>query len=238
MGGSLSIQGVVKDTFGNVVPYVPVHLTVKEETVFWDKTGGSYHLLGDWDLHTDETGSYSFNNLTKVEKGHYTVWLSEGKNEYEESGYYILEGGGAHLLFIGGGNSRTHFSTSHDQGGYTYTFDVTVHRVTNSALCAAIQYLDVDGVIKNYLSESLGPDHRIELNRGTSHPNGHEYTITDAFTSDGHKACLGGLAGGTYYLLFQYIRSDGMGVTCVTPSFEILPGETKQFEYTIQDCSL
>ena len=239
MGGNLSIQGVVRDSFGNVVPYVPVYLSVMEETVFWDKAGSSYHQLGDWDLHTDETGSYSFNNLTRMEKGHYEVWLSGDKNdEYEESGYYILEGGGAHLLSIGGGNNQTHFSTSHDQEGYTYTLDVTVHRVTNSALCAAIQYQDADGVIKNYLSKSLGPDHRLELNRGTNHLNGHEYTIGDhLFTSDGHKACSRGLAGGTYYLIFEYIRSDGKGVTCVSPSFEILPGETKQFEYTIRDCS-
>jgi len=150
MGGDLTIQGVVSDNSGNVIPYIPVHLSAFEETVFWDKTGSGHHRLGDWDLHTDETGSYSFNNLPKVEKGHYQVWLSRGNNEYEESGYYILEGGGVHLLFIGGGSGRTHFSTSHDQEGYTYKLDVIVHRNTNSALCASIRYTDADGTIKNY----------------------------------------------------------------------------------------
>ncbi len=225
------------DTFGNVAPNVPIHLTVFEETVFWDKTGSDYHRLGEWNLYTDKTGSYSFNNLPRVEKGHYEVWFSGREYEYEESGYYIMEEGGVQLLFIGEGNSRTHFDYSEDNGRYTYTLDVTVHRITNSALCAAIQYRDADGTIKNYFSKSLGPDHRIELNRGTSHPAGHEYTNSDGFISDGSQACLRGLAGGTYYLLFQYIKSDGTGVTCVSPSFEILPGETKQFEYTIQDCS-
>ena len=227
----------MRDTFGNVAPNVPVHLTVLEETVFWDITGSGYHRLGGWNLYTDKTGSYSFNNLPRVEKGHYQVWFSGREYEYEESGYYIMEVGGVHLLFIGGGNSRTHFGYYHDQGRYIYTLDVTVHRVTNSALCAAIQYKDADGVIKNYLSKRLGPNHRIELNRGTSHPAGHEYTIRDDFTSDGRKACLRVLAGGTYYLIFQYIRSDGIGVECVSPSFEISSGETKQFEYTIQDCT-
>ncbi len=235
MGGSLSIQGVVMDTSGNAAPNVPIQLTVFEETVFWDKTGSEYHRLGEWILYTDETGSYSFNHVPKVEKGHYEVWLSG--DEYEVSGYYILEEGGAHLLFIGGGNNRTHLDSSEDNGRYTYTLDVTVNRVTGAVLCAAIQYKDADGVIKNYFSKSLGPDHRIELNRGTSHPAGHEYTISDGFTSDGSEACLQGLAGGTYYLLFQYIKSDGVGAECVSPSFEIPSGETKQFEYTIQDCS-
>jgi hypothetical protein len=237
MGGSLSIQGVVKDSFGDAAPYVPIHLTVFEETVFWDKTGSGYHRLGEWNLHANKTGSYSFNGLPKVEKGHYEVWFSEDRHEYEESGYYIMEDGGVPLLFIGKGNSSTHFKYSQDNGYYTYTFDVTVHRITNSALCAAIQYKDSDGVIKNYFSKSLGPDHRIELNRGTSHPDGHEYTISDGFTSDGSQACLQDLAGGTYYFIFQYIQSDGIGVTCVSPSFEIPPGQTKQFEYAIQDCS-
>jgi hypothetical protein len=233
--GSLSIQGVVMDASGNVAPNVPIQLTILEETVIWDKTGSEYHRLGEWNLYTDNTGTYSFDNLPKVEKGHYEVWFSG--DEYEESGYYIMEEGGAHLLFIGGGNSRTHFDYSENNGRYTYTLDVTVHRVTEAALCAAIQYKDADGVIKNYFSESLGPDHRIEINRGTSHPAGHEYTLSEGFTSDGNQACMQGLAGGTYYLLFQYIKSDGAAVTCVSPSFEIPPAETKQFEYMIQNCS-
>jgi hypothetical protein len=237
MGGSLSIQGVVTDTFGIVAPNVRIQLTVLEETVFWDKTGSGYHQLGEWILYTDQTGYYSFDNLPKVEKGHYEVWFSVREYEYEESGYYILEGGSARLLYIGGGNSGTRLDSSQDNGRYTYTLDVTVHRVTSSTLCAAIQYKDADGVIKNYFSKSLGPDHRIELNRGTNHPAGHEYTISDGFTSDGSQACLRGLAGGTYYLVFQYIKSDGTAAECASPAFEIPPGETKQFEYTLQDCS-
>ena len=235
-GGSLTIQGVVRDIFGNPAPNI-VHLAVFQEAVFWDITGSKgHHRLGEWYLYTDKTGSYSFNNVPRVEKGHYQVWFAEGLYQYEESGYFIEEVGGVHLLFIGGGNSRTRLAYSHDKDRYVYTLDVTVHPVTNSALCAAIQYKDADGVIKNYLSESLGPVHRMELNRGTSHPDGHEYTISEAFVSDGRQACLHGLAGGRYYLIFQYIRSDGRAVECASPAFEILPGETKQFEYTIQDC--
>ena len=238
MAGNLSIRGAVKDTLGNVTPNVPVHLTVFEETVFWDQTGSSYHRLGEWTLYTDKIGSYSFDNLPTVEKGHYEIGFSGREHEYEEGGYYIMEEGGVHLLYIGEGNSRTHLGVYHNQGRYVYSLDVTVRRVTNSALCAAIQYQDSDGVVKNYLSASLGPDHRLELNRGTSHPAGHEYTIGDGgFTNDGRQACLGGLAGGPYYLIFQYIQSDGSGVTCTGPSFEIPPGETKQYEYTIRDCS-
>jgi hypothetical protein len=100
-------------------------------------------------------------------------------------------------------------------------------------LSAIIQYEDSDGETKNYFSKPLGPDHRVELDRGAS-PDQHEYTIGAGFfrTDDGN-GYLSGLAGGTYYLMFQYIRSDGVWVDHTSPPFEIPPGETKRFEYTI-----
>ena len=61
-----------------------------------------------------------------------------------------------------------------------------------------------------------------------------EYCIgSEYFVDDGSAAYLSGLAGGTYYLQFQYRRSDGVWVERTSPSFEILPGETKQYSYTI-----
>ena len=107
-----------------------------------------------------------------------------------------------------------------------------MHPVTGSAFSGGIQYEDSDGTTKNYLSRPLGSDHFIELNRGTS--TDREYTIgAEYLTSNGSRVYVNGLAGGTYYLIFQYRRSDGVWVDRTSPSFEILPGETKRFDYTI-----
>jgi len=213
MGGDLSIQGVVRDTSGNVAPDVYVNMTVFEEGVYWDRTDSGSRQLGEWSLYTDETGSYAFNNLKKVTGGHYQVWFNSGPeygNVYESSGYYITE----------------------KISGDAYVLDVTAHPITDSALSAVIRYEDADGATKNYFASPLGPDRRIELNRGTGH-DGHEYTIGANFESDGSKGYLSGLAGGTYYLIFQYVRSDGAAVECTSPFIEVPAGETTQFDYTI-----
>jgi hypothetical protein len=89
MGGSLSIQGVVRDSFGNIAPDVYVFLEVYRQ-----KGGGTIGRLGKWGLYTDETGFYSFNNLVRLEQGgRYEVWFN-GHHEYgkvyENSGYYII----------------------------------------------------------------------------------------------------------------------------------------------------
>lgn len=209
MGGNLSIRGVVSDSSGTVAPDVYVTVTVYEGGGGWD-----IGQLWNGGLFTDETGAYAFNNLLRVEGGHYEVWLN-GRQEYgkvyENSGYYINES---------------------EISGDVYSLDVTVHPVTGSAFSGVIRYKDADGATKNFLSSPLGPDHFIELSRGTS--ANHEYSIGfEYLTHDGSTVYLSGLAGGTYYLGFQYRRSDGVWVDCKSPSFEIPPGETKQFDYTI-----
>jgi hypothetical protein len=209
MEGSLSIRGVVRDSSGAVAPDVYVAVTVYREG-----GGGDIGQLWNGDLLTDDAGAYAFDNLLRVEGGHYEVWFN-GRKEYgrvyENSGYHI---------------SETEIS------GDTYLLNVTVHPVTGSAFAGVIQYEDADGATKNYLSRPLGPGRFIELSRGTSAK--HEYSIgSEYFTHDGSTIYLSGLAGGTYHLIFQYIRSDGVRVGCTSPSIEIPPGETKQFDYTI-----
>ena len=209
MGGNLSIRGVVRGSSGTVASDTYVTITVYEGGGGWD-----IGQLWDGGLFTDETGAYAFNNLLRVEGGHYEIWFN-GRQEYgkvyENSGYYINE---------------------NEISGDVYSLNVTVYPVTGSAFSGEIQYEDSDGTIKNYLSRPLGPDHFIELNRGTS--TNHEYTIGfEYLTNDGSRVYVNGLAGGTYYLRFQYRRSDGVWVDCTSPSFEIPPGETKQFDYTI-----
>lgn len=238
MGGNLSIQGVVRDSSGDVASDVYVAITVYEGGVYREpETGGSGdRLLGGWDVYTDETGSYSFNNLTKVEDGHYQVWFNGGREYgkmYENSGYYIIneKSGDVHLLSDADG--RPEFRYTHDGSGDIYSLNVTVHPVTGAALVAVIHYKDADGAMKNYFSKPLGPDRFIELNRVAS-PANPGYTIgADYFTSDGSNGYLKGLAGGTYYLVFQFVRSDGVATSHTSPAFEIGPGETKRFEYAI-----
>jgi hypothetical protein len=237
MGGSLSVQGVVRDSSGDVASDVRVAITVYEGGVYWEpETGGSGdRLLGEWNIYTDETGSYSFDNLTNVEDGHYQVWFSGGQERgkvYENGGYYIVNEKSGDVHVLSDGDPRPDFGHTHDGSGDTYSLNVTVHPVTGSALVAVIQYEDTDGATKNYFSKPLGPDRRIELNRATS-PADPGYTIGDCFTSDGSEGYLNGLAGGTYYLIFQFIRSDGVATGHTSPAFEIGPGETKRFEYTI-----
>jgi hypothetical protein len=210
MGGNLSIRGVVRDSSGNVAPDVYVRITVFEEG-----GGGDIGQLWNGDLLTDEAGAYAFNDLLRVEGGHYEVWFNghqEYGRAYENSGYYINES-----------------EISSD----TYLLNVTVHPVTGSAFAGVIQYEDADGVTKNFLSGPRGgPSRFIGLTRGTD--TNPEYNIgSEYFTDDGSAVYLTGLAGGTYYLEFQYRRSDGVRVECRSPSFEIPPGETKQFDYTI-----
>lgn len=181
-----------------------VYVTIKIE----ERGGG---LLWKEGLFTDETGAYAFNNLLRVEGGNYEVWFN-GQQEYgrvyENSGYYINE---------------------NETSGDVYLLNVTVYPVTGSAFSGVIQYKDADGATKNLLSS---PGHHIGLLRGTEAI--HEYSIGAEYsTDDGSTVYLSGLAGGTYYLELQYRRSDGVRVRCMSPSFEIPPGETKQYDYTI-----
>jgi hypothetical protein len=209
MGGNLSIRGVVRDSSGTVAPDVYVAVTAYREG-----GGGAIGQLWNGDLLTDEAGAYAFNNLLRVEGGHYEVWFN-GRQEYgrmyENSGYYINE---------------------NEISGDVYSLNITVYPVTGSAFAGVIQYEDADGATKNFLSSPLGPGRLIELNRGTS--ANQEYNIgSEYFTDNGNTVYLSGLAGGTYYLIFQYRRSDGVWVDHTSPSFEILPGETKHYDYTI-----
>ena len=235
MGGSLSIQGVVRDSSGNLASDVYVAITVYEGGVYWETGGSDYRLLGAWEIYTGETGSYSFDNLKKVEDGHYQVWFNGGPEhgkKYEDSGYYIINEKSGDVYLLSDVDPRPAFAYYQDGSGDVYSLDVTVHPVTGSALVAVIDYEDADGATKNYFSKPLGPDHRIELNRATG-PADPGYTIGDNFTSDGSEGYLNGLAGGTYYLVFQFIRSDGVATTQESPAFDIAPGETRRFEYTI-----
>jgi len=209
MGGALSIRGVVRDSSGTVAPDVYVTLTVYEEG-----GGGDVGQLWDGGIFSDETGSYAFNGLLIIEKGHYEVWFN-GRQEYgqayENCGYYI---------------------EASEMSGDEYVLDVTVHPVTGSAFSGVVLYQDADGATKNYLSAPLGPGRFIELARGTSAD--HECRIgSEYLTNDGTAITLNGLAGGTYYLGFHYRRSDGVWVEGTSPSFEILPGKTRRFDYTI-----
>jgi hypothetical protein len=209
MGGSLSIRGVVRDSSGRVASDVYVTLTVYEAG-----GGGDQGQLGAGEVYTDEAGRYAFNNLIRVEGGHYEVWFN-GRQEYGR----VYENKGYHI-------------NADEISGDSYSMDVTVHPVTGSALSAGIQYEDADGTIKNYLDTPLGPDHFVDLHRESddkrAYPIGFEY-----LSHDGSRVYLNGLAGGTYYLIFQYRRSDGTWVAGRTPSFEIAPGETRRFDYTI-----
>ena len=215
MGGNLSIQGVARDDHGNAAPNVFVQLSVYGQGAGWD-----IGKFGDWFLYTDEQGSYSFKNLRRLARGHSEVWfngLQEYGKVYENIGYGIAE---------------------NEIRGDIYTLNVTVHKVTGSALVAVIQYQDVDGSLKNFYSPAFSgpePGHLLSLNRGT--PGKMEYGIGSQYGNiTGNTVEWRNLAGGTYYLTFQYRRLDGVLVECMGPSFEISPGETKHFEYTIQDC--
>jgi protocatechuate 3,4-dioxygenase beta subunit len=239
MGGELSIQGVVRDSSGSPASGVYVEIIVYDGGVYWEKGGSDYRQLGHWDQYTDETGSYAFNGLMAVEGGHSELLFAGGPQYgtvYEYSGYYIMESeevGNPYLLVadnVGGTQLRTHQS---DDGGDVYSLDVVVHPVTGSALSATIQYEDTDGITKDYYGKPLGPDHRVELNRGSG-PESHEYTIGSVnLNSDGEGGYLDGLAGGSYYLIFETVRSDGEYFGYTSPAFEIAPGELKHVEYTI-----
>jgi len=216
MGGNLSIQGVVRDSFGNIAPDVYVFLEVYRQ-----KGGGTIGRLGKWGLYTNETGIYSFNNLVRLEQGgRYEVWFN-GHHEYgkvyENSGYYIR---------------------AQEIRGNVHVLNVTVHAVTGSVFSGVIQYRDIDGTIKSFYSDPHAREehaHHFGLWRGT--PDSPEYAIGSEYVKIvGSTTEFNGLAGGIYYLNFEYTRLDGVVVQCETPSFEILPGETKRFEYTILEC--
>jgi hypothetical protein len=209
MGSNLSIRGFLRDGEGTVAPDVYVTLTAYRGGV--DEPMGQ---LWDGSVLTDETGGYAFDNLPRVEGGHYQIWLNspqEYEKVYEDSGHYINED---------------------EISGDTYLLNITVHPVTGSAFSGVIQYEDADGTTRNFLSNPPGTGPFIELNRGTG--GDHEYTVGSGYdTDDDSTVYFGGLAGGTYYLIIQYRRSDGVRIGCSSPSFEIPPGKTKQLDYTI-----
>jgi hypothetical protein len=207
--GDFSIRGIVTDSSGAVVSGVYVTVTVFEEGGGWD-VGVVWYGGG---VYTDDSGAYAFDHLPRVEAGTYEVWFN-GRQEYgrayENSGYYLFP---------------------RDMPGDAYTLNATVYPVSGSAFVGTIQYEDADGTISNYLSSPLGPDHFVALNRGTD--TSHEYSIGfEYLTYEGGQVHANGLAGGTYYLSFQHRRSDGTWIEGTSPSFQILPGETTQFDYT------
>ena len=209
MGGSLTIRGTVRDSSEAVAPDVYVSLTA-----YLGNVGEDIREVWNGKVITDEAGEYAFNNLPRVMEGHYQVWFSSPQGferMYEGSGYYINE---------------------NEIRSSTYSLNITVHPVTGSALSGVIQYEDTDGVTKNYLSSPIDPDHFIELNRGTA--DNIEYTVGfEGTIEDGGAMYIGNLAGGTYYFIFQYTRSDGVRVGCESPSIIIPTGKIKQFDYTI-----
>jgi tRNA A-37 threonylcarbamoyl transferase component Bud32 len=215
MGGSLSVQGVVRDSFGNVLPYVYVGLQVCEKERF---DIPDFETLAEWGLHTDDTGSYSFSNLLRVPGGHYiaefTGYHQDGVSNFEERDYWIEE---------------------NEIGGDVFYLDATLYPITGSALTAALQREYSDGSMENFLSRRLSPDHFIELWRGTpdnrEYPIGSKYAEISSATAEWRE-----LAGGIYFLEFTDRRLDGVLVRCTSPAFEIPPGETKHFEYTIREC--
>lgn len=206
--GDFSIRGIVTDSSGAVASGVYVTVTVYEE-------GGGWDMGQVWDggVYTDDTGAYAFDHLPSVEAGTYEVWFN-GRQEYgrayENSGYYLRPS---------------------DIPGDAYALNATVYPVSGSAFVGTIQYEDADGTISNYLSSPLGPDHFVGLDRGTD--ASHEYSIGfEYLTYEGGQVHANGLAGGTYYLFFQHRRSDGTWTEATSPSFQIPPGETTQFDYT------
>jgi hypothetical protein len=229
MGGNLSIQGVVRNSSGEPVPNVYVLLEV-----YGEGGGASEGKYGEWDSYTDETGSYSFNNLLRLERGTYEVWFSghhEYGKSYENSGYHIKAAGSQPLLL----QSAYREGALHEISGDTYSLSATVHPVTGSAFSGVIKYEDSDGSIKDFYSQPFGRWQHVGLNRGV--PGNREYSIGSEYAiTVGNTIKWTGLAGGTYYLGFVFRKLDGVVAECASPSFQISPGETRHFEYTIREC--
>ena len=213
MGGNLTITGIVKDNSGNVVPDVYVTVSVCAPGGC-EPEGGT---LGDFWVFTDDTGSYSFKNLLtgEDEVERYEVWFNGGQQygkEYENSGYHIDAKGMV-------------------MSGDLFYLDVTVYPVTGSAFVGIIQYVDSDGTTKNFFSN---PDNWIGIERGTAPHReyliGAEYYSIDKTTGE---LSIPGLAGGTYYLSGHCFKSNLSEVRFNSSSFQIPPGETKRFDYTV-----
>jgi hypothetical protein len=205
----------VKDSLGKAVPHAYVTLSV-----YGAKGGWDIGQFARWGLYTDETGSYSFDKVVRLESGHYEIWFNgdhEYGKAYENSGYYI---------------------EAHEIKSDIRILDVTVHAVTGSVFSGTIQYEDVDGSIKGFYSPPFTksePGHFIELVKGN--PDNIEYNIGSEYSRiNGGTIEWPSLAGGIYHLRFTYRRLDGVLVRCASPAFEIPPGETKNLEYTIRNC--
>jgi len=215
MGGNLTIRGVVTDDSGKPVSNVYVTLTV-----YGARGGFDIGRFAHWGLYTDETGSFSFDKIVRLESGHYEVWFN-GEHEYGKA----YENRGSYI-------------EAHQISSDVYVLNVTVHTVTGSVFSGAIQYEDVDGSIKSFYSPPFTqsePGHVIELFRGP--PDNIEYGIGSEYGRivDGTVEWPG-LAGGIYRLKFTYRRLDGVLVRCDSPAFEIPSGSTKRLEYTIRNC--
>jgi hypothetical protein len=215
MGGTLTIQGVVTDSSGNAVPHVFAKLWV-----YGAKAGFDIGVLARDALYTDKSGSYAFNNVLRLQSGHYEIWFNgdqEYGRAYENSGYYVPAGAVRHNA---------------------YAVDVTVHAVTGSALQATVHYVDIEGSIRRFYSVPIlkpEPGHIMELWRGT--PDKREYAIGSEYGRvAGEHVTWEGLAGGRYFLAFTYRMLDGVIAQCNSSTFEVLPGETKILEYTIKQC--
>ena len=215
MGGRMTIRGVVKDDSGKLVSNVYVKLQVYGEAGGWD-----IGMLANKETYTDETGSYSFDNIIELESGHYELWFNGGHQygkSYESSGYFI---------------------EANEIRNNIHVFNVIVHPVTGSFFSGIIKYEDFDGSIKNFYFPPFNrpePGHVIILLRGKM--DNIEYDLgTEYGKISGEKIEWSGLAGGFYLLDFTYRRLDGVLVQCKSPVFEILPESTYFMEYTIRDC--
>lgn len=215
MKGDLTIRGTVRDSAGQVAPKVFVLLSV-----YGQAGGGDIGRFGQWTAYTDEMGAYAFEQMLKMEEGHYEVWFNGGQEygkAYENSGYYV---------------------DANTIAGHSYVLDVTVYPVTGSALRAVIRYEDVDKSIKDFYADAFRrPEtgHMAILRRGA--PGKEQYSLGVEYSKiHGSTTEWSGLAGGTYTLSFIFRRLDGVLLECKSPAIEILPGQTKDWEYIIRGC--
>jgi hypothetical protein len=210
MGGDLEVTGVVLDNQSNVVSNVFV--TVSASSL---DGSGEDGMAGSWELYTDRNGKYSFTSLDKEKIRHIYIWFNGGEEygeDYENCGYYFW-------------NANLYFED-------TYTLNIVVYPVTNSGIIGEIMFVDSDGMMKNLVEWE---DSVIELNRGTSLGSGHEYTIGSEYGEiiEG-KIQFTGLAGGTYFFIFQFTKTNGQYVDRKSSPFNIPLGETLNYQFTVE----
>lgn len=209
MGGDLEVNGIVHDNQDNVVSNVFVRASA-----YSPGGGGDEGTLGNWELYTDTNGKYAFKNFNRDIIGHIELWFNGGEEygkEYENCGYNFLD-----------------VNTYYD---YIYTLDIVVYPVTESGIKGDIKFVDSDGVTKNLVE---WPDSFIGLERGSNLTTGHEYSIGSEYGEiiDG-KIRYTGLAGGTYFFVFHFNKSNGNYVDENSDPILIPEGEILNYQYTV-----